>query len=85
MMTNLEYFAERIRVNRRLPEPIWATGIRLEPGRRIQVVLHGAECVVPARAIGKYERGRHVIWHTDHNGRKWRLRLPSSDIIVGYK
>lgn len=84
-MTWLDYFAERVRVYKWYPVPAWASDKRLSCGEKIRIVLHGEERVVPARALGRYERKKHVVWYQDSNGRKWRLRLPSSDVLLGWE
>lgn len=64
------------------PQAEFATDERLQAGQRVMVLL--AERAQVTRATGRRERNQHVVWLRDERGRKYRCRVPSSQILINW-
>jgi hypothetical protein len=68
------------------PSARFFDGGRLEPQQRVKILV-GDHCY-DAVAMGKnfnkkkYAGKGHWIRYTDHNGRKWELRLNANQILI---
>ena len=61
---------------------VFADG-RLPGGTEVRVFVDNEESLVVGTSTGKKERGLHVI-RAQKNGRLWRLRVRSRNILVAW-